>query len=41
MKVKMTKYDTSYSSLKADIIIIKGYIEDVFQSFYTTIISNI
>ena len=34
------KYDTFYSSSKAEIIINKTDIDDVFQSIYTTIISN-
>ena len=36
-----TKYDTFYSHLKAEIIINESDIDDVFQSIYTTIISNI
>ena len=35
------KYDTFYSSSKAEIIINKNHIHHVFQSIYTTIISNI
>ena len=35
-----TKYDTFYSSSKAEIIINETDIDDVFQSIYTTIISN-
>ena len=35
------KYNTFYSSSKAEILINKGDIDDVFQSVYTTIISNI
>ena len=36
-----TKYDTSYSNSKAEIIINGSHIDDVFESIYTTIISNI
>ena len=36
-----TKYDTFYSSSKAEIIINKSVIDDVFQSIYTIIISDI
>ena len=36
-----TKYGTFYSSSKAEIIINKGVIDDVFQSIYTIIISDI
>ena len=36
-----TKNDTFYSNSKAEIIINKSDIDDVFQSIYTTIISNI
>ena len=37
-----TMYDTFYySSSKAEIIVNKGDIDDVFQSIYTTVISNI
>ena len=36
-----TTYDTFYSSLKVEIIINKSDIDDLFQSIYTTIISNI
>ena len=36
-----TKYDTFYSSLKAEIIINKRNNDDVFHSIYTTIITNI
>ena len=36
-----TKYDTFYSSSKAEIIINESDIDDVFQSIYSTIISNI
>ena len=36
-----TKYDTFYSNSKAEIIINESDIDDVFQSIYTTIISNI
>ena len=35
-----TKHDTSYSSLKAEIIINESGIDDVFQSIYTAIITN-
>ena len=35
-----TTYDTFYSSLKVEIIINKRDIDDLFQSVYTTIISN-
>ena len=35
-----TKSDTFYSSSKAEIIINKSDLDDVFQSIYTTIISN-
>ena len=36
-----TKYDNFYSSSKAEIIIDESDIDDVFQSIYTTIITNI
>ena len=36
-----TKYNTFYSSSEAEVIINKSDIDDVFQSIYTTIISNI
>ena len=36
-----TKYDTFYSRLKAETITNESHIDDVFQSVYTTIISNI
>ena len=36
-----TKYDTFYSSSKAEIVINDSDIDNVFQSIYTTIISNI
>ena len=36
-----TKYDTFYSHSKAETIIKKSDISDVFQSIYTTVISNI
>ena len=36
-----TKYDTVYSNSKAETIINESDIDDVFQSIYTTIISNI
>ena len=36
-----TKYDTFYSNSKAEIIINESHIGHVFQSIYTTIISNI
>ena len=36
-----TTYDTFYSSLKVEIIINKSDINDLFQSIYTTVISNI
>ena len=35
------KYDTFYSNSKAEIIINENDTDDVFQSVYTTIISNI
>ena len=35
-----TKYDTFYSNSKAEITIDESDIEDVFESIYTTIISN-
>ena len=35
-----TKYDTFYSNSKAEIIISECDTDDVFQSIYTTIISN-
>ena len=35
-----TKYDTFYSNSKAEIIINESDINDVFQSIYTTVISN-
>ena len=35
-----TKYDNFYSSSKAEIIINVSDIDDVFQSFYTAIITN-
>ena len=35
------KYDTCYSSSKAEIIINGSDIDDVFQSIYNTIMSNI
>ena len=35
------KYDTFYSSSKAEIIINESDIDDVFQSIYTTIKPNI
>ena len=35
------KYDNFYSSSKAEIIINESDIDDVFQSIYTTIITNI
>ena len=35
------KYDHFYSSSKAEIIINESYIDDVFESIYTAIISNI
>ena len=34
-----TKYELFYSNLKAEIIINKNVIDDLFQSIYTTIIS--
>ena len=40
-KEDKTKYDNFYSSSKAEIIINKSDIDDVFQSVYTTIITNI
>ena len=36
-----TKYGNFYSSSKAEIIINESDIDDVFQSIYTTIITNI
>ena len=36
-----TKYDRFYSSSKAEIIISESDIDDVFQSIYTTIVTNI
>ena len=36
-----TKYDNFYSSSKAGIIISESDNDDVFQSVYTTIITNI
>ena len=36
-----TKYDTFYSNSKAEIIINQSAIEDIFESLYTTFISNI
>ena len=36
-----TKYDNFYSSSKAEIIISESDNDDVFQSIYTTIITNI
>ena len=36
-----TKYDTYYSNSKAGIIINESYIDNVFESVYSTIISNI
>ena len=36
-----TKYDTFYSHSKAEIIINESDIDDLFQSIYTTIITNI
>ena len=36
-----TKYDNFYSSSKAEIIINEGDVDDVFQSFYTSVITNI
>ena len=35
-----TKYDNFYSSLKAEIIINESEINNVFQSIYTTVITN-
>ena len=35
------KYDTFYSNSKAEIIINQSNIDNVYQSIYTTIISNI
>ena len=35
-----TKYDNFYSSSKAEIVINESDFEDVFQSVYTTIITN-
>ena len=36
-----TRFNTFYSNLKADTIIGESDIDDVFESIYTTIISNI
>ena len=36
-----TKNDTFYSNSKAEVIINKSDIDDVFQSIHTTVISNI
>ena len=36
-----TKYDNFYASSKAEIIINEIYIDDVFQSIYHTIITNV
>ena len=36
-----TKYGTSYSNSKAETIINKSGIDDVFETMYTTVISNI
>ena len=36
-----TRYDTFYSDSKAEIIINESDIDDVFESVYTTVISNI
>ena len=36
-----TKYDTFYSNTKAETIITKKDIDNIFESIYTTIISNI
>ena len=36
-----TKYDTFYSNSKAEVIINESDIYDVFQSVYTTVITNI
>ena len=36
-----TKYETFYSNLKAEKIINKSDMDDVFKSIYTTVISNI
>ena len=36
-----TKYNNFYLSAKAEIIINESNIDDVFQSIYTTIVSNI
>ena len=36
-----TKYDTFYSNSKADKIINKSDIDDVFESIYTTTLLNI
>ena len=35
------KYGNFYSSLKAEIIISESDIDDVFQSMYTTIVTNV
>ena len=35
-----TKYNNFYSSSKAEITVIESYIENVFKSIYTTILSN-
>ena len=36
-----TKYGTLYSNSKSETIIIESNIDDVFESIYTTIMSNI
>ena len=36
-----TKYDTYYSQSKAETIINESDIDDIFESIYTTILSNI
>ena len=36
-----TKYNTFYSHLKTETIINESYIDDVFESIYNTVVSNI
>ena len=40
-KADKTKYDTYYSQSKAETIINESDIDDIFESIYTTILSNI
>ena len=40
MKIK-TKYDNFYSNSKAEIIINESDVNEVFQSIYATVITNI